>query len=64
MNNEYIEIERARRDLRIIFPNLENKIYLPVNIPRLVRNVKAKHQLEIRQTEMMDYSPLEVIEKV
>jgi len=48
MNSEYLEIEKARKDLRIIFPNLENKVYLPVNIPRLIRNVKAKHQLELR----------------
>jgi ParB-like chromosome segregation protein Spo0J len=50
--------------LRLIFPNLENKVYLPVNIPRLIKNVKAKHQVELRMTETLTYSPLEVIEKV
>ncbi len=59
---EYSHLLKAQQDLREIFPSLDNKVYLPVNIPRLIKNVKSKHQQVYNQK--CNFSPLEVITKV
>lgn len=42
---------------------MENKVYLPVNIPRLMKNVKAKH-CGIKSSNKCSFSPVEVVQKV
>lgn len=41
---------------------MDNKVYLPVNIPRLVKNVKAKHLSS--RGEKCCFSPVEAVQKV
>lgn len=42
---------------------MDNKVYLPVNIPRLIKNVKAKH-CGIKHGSKCGFSPVEVVDKV
>lgn len=63
LTGEYKEIEADRERLRNeILKHGDSKVYLPVNVSRLI--TKAKQQFDIRPTNRSDLHPHEVIEGV
>ena len=63
LEDEYTQILEDRNELREnIFPNLEDKIHIPINIPRIISN--AKCLFKINSFTKSDINPLVLITKV
>lgn len=62
LKEEYEQLMTDRKDLReFIFPDGENSIALPVNVPRLLWNAREEFELGIKN--QVDLDPAYVIKK-
>lgn len=46
LQEEFESMQLYRNKLRKIFPNFDNKYYLPVNFNRLIKSIKKKYKVK------------------